>query len=480
VILALLLPLSRPLPARQTNQPAALSGEPIFDAWVEFADKEVFTARARRDIYKELEKTFSSKALERRKKRRTFPGLFDERDIPLSKSYLQRVRETGAHILGQSRWLNGTAVQATGRQIEEIKLLPGIRDVIHIRKRTLSGRWMSRGEDLPPEPEAGDKIWPGFYGRARRQVEQLGLDRLHSAGFTGRGIIVAVVDTGFDLTHSAFTHPDHSIRIIDQWDAMNDDHDTTTGPGDWIWQHTHGTYVLGTIASYLPGRLVGAAYDASFILLKAEDDVEEYFLEEYWFVSALEYAEARGADIISSSLTHYFKYEPDQLDGRTSIMSRGWEIAAGNGVIGVQGAGNHGHDSDPAVGHLGVPADAFGIIAVGAVSPDGTTARFSSDGPTADGRLKPEVMAMGNPVWTVSLTDPERYVPSGGTSMAGPLIAGGIACLLQARPHWTTEELRKALYRSCGEYRKRGRSDPAFIRGYGIPNFFRAAALEKR
>ncbi len=453
---------------------------PLLDAWVEFVDKDVYSERKKRRIYEELEKSFHPKALERRKMRRTFPGLFDERDIPLAASYLRAVRAEGARLLSQSRWLNGVAIQATQRQIDRIRLLPCVKNVLHARERTLTGSRISGREELPPPPLENEETRSGFYGRSRIQVEQLGIDRLHAAGFTGKGIIVAVVDSGFDLTHPAFRFSGHPIRVVGQRDVMNDDPITATQPGEPPWGHSHGTYVLGAIAAYLPQELMGTAYDASFLLVKAEDDVEEYFLEEYWFVTGLEYAEAQGADIISSSLTIYFKYEQDQLDGRTAVMSQGWEIASGNGVIGLQGAGNHGHDLDPSLGHLGPPADAFGILAVGAVSPDGRTTRFSSDGPTADGRLKPEIMALGYPVWTVSLTDHERFVPQGGTSLATPLIAGGIACLLQAHPGWTTAELFESLFQSCPEYQENGSPDPLLIRGYGIPDFSRAAHLDKK
>jgi subtilisin family serine protease len=266
--------------------------------------------------------------------------------------------------------------------------------------------------------------------------------------------------------------------VIAQWDFMDNDRIAALEPKDRPLQHTHGTYVLGNIASYVPGALVGSAYEASYILCKAEDDVEEYLLEEKWFVAALEYAEAHGADVITSSLGLYTGYSRDQLDGKTSVMAQGWNLAVANGVIGVQGGGNFGHDDDPEIHHLFPPADALGVIAVGAVDTDGHIARFSSDGPTMDGRLKPEVLACGAGCWTISLSDREGYIQGAGTSMAAPIMAGAVACILQVNPEWSVEEVRKSLFHSGSYFRAHGKPDPLYIRGYGIPDVFLAAGLK--
>ncbi len=461
-------------PAQSVDNKEAI----IYEAWVEFLDKGVKSPENREKIIRDLERSFNPRAFARRKKRRTLPGLFDERDFPIVKEYLKGVAATGAELMAQSRWLNGVVVRASADDLKKIIVLPYVKEVGDYHNRSLTGEYASLPEN-PAEvhrgPLEGDK---SFYGRAEIQTKQLGLHRLHQAGFCGRNVVVAVIDTGFDLSHHAFRHPERPIKVIAQWDFMDNDNRATPEQKDRPLQHTHGTYVLGNIASYAPGVLMGSAYEASYILCKAEDEVEEYLLEEKWFVAALEYAEAHGADVITSSLGLYTGYSRDQLDGKTSVMARGWNLAVANGVIGIQGGGNFGHDEDPLTHHLFPPADALGVIAVGAIDRDGSIARFSSDGPTVDGRLKPEVLACGAGGWTVSISDQKGYVQGSGTSMAAPIMAGAVACILQANPEWSVAKVKESLFHSGDYFRTHGKPDPLFIRGYGIPDVFLAANLK--
>jgi serine protease AprX len=467
--------------SNNSSNPAQIAsdGAPTrYEAWVEFLDKGVKSAKQREEILAGLERSFDPRALERRRKRQTLPGLFDERDIPIAEEYLKGVAASGADLMAISRWFNGVVVQASAEELKKIIVLPFVKEVgnYHVPRRT--GRYQSLPEnpaDVHRGPLQGEE---SFYGRAEIQTKQIGLDRLHRAGFTGRDVVVAVIDTGFDLAHHAFNHPEHPIKVIAQWDFMDNDKIVSPEPKDLPLQHTHGTYVLGNIASYVPGVLVGSAFEASYVLCKAEDDAEEYLLEERWFVAALEYAESHGADVITSSLGLYTGYLQEQLDGKTSVMVQGWNLAVANGVIGIQGGGNFGHDDDPRTHHLFPPADGIGVIAVGAVDSDGHIARFSSDGPTVDGRLKPEVLACGAGVWTISISDREGYVHGAGTSMAAPIMAGAVACILQANPGWTVTRLRESLFHSGDYFRAHGQPDPLFIRGYGIPDVFVAADLK--
>lgn len=457
----------------------SISEEPtLYEAWVEFLDKGIKSREQHDKILIGLEKNFNPRALARRKKRRTLPGLFDERDFPLVKGYLKGVATTGAELMAQSRWLNGVVVRATADELKKIVVLPYVKEVGDYHVRSLTGRYASRPEN-PADVHRGPLTeGKSFFGRSEVQTEQLGLHRLHKAGFTGGNVVVAVIDTGFDLSHRALNHPGRPIKVIAQWDFMDNDKITSPEQKDRSLQHTHGTYVLGNIAAYVPGELVGSAFAASYILCKAEDDAEEYLLEERWFVAALEYAESHGADVITSSLGLYTGYSPDQLDGKTSVMAQGWNLAIGNGVIGIQGGGNFGHDDKPHIHHLFPPADAIGVIAVGAIDSDGIITRFSSDGPTVDGRLKPEVLACGAGGWTISISDQQGYVQGTGTSMAAPILAGAVACILQANPDWTVAKIRESLFHSGDYFRTHGQPDPFFIHGYGIPDVFLAAGLK--
>jgi subtilisin family serine protease len=160
-------------------------------------------------------------------------------------------------------------------------------------------------------------------------------------------------------------------------------------------------------------------------------------------------------------------------------MTQGLNIAVSNGVVCFAGAGNDGHDDDPATGTLSPPADSADTIAVGAVLVNGAIAGFSSDGPTADGRLKPELLSQGVQVATVSLADRGGFSYSRGTSLATPVLAGAGACLLQVHPGWTVSDFRKALFASGDYFLREGKPDPRFVLGYGVPDVFRASGLKK-
>ena len=453
---------------------AELENQSLYDAWVEFKDKGITNRRQRQQTLKNLEENFDPRALARRKTKRTFPGLFDERDFPLAPEYLKSVAETGARIRVKSRWLNGMTVLATKEQIIQIKRLPFINKVGDYHAHT-PRQQLESDPELGPEQEIEVT---GFYGRSRIQVSQLGLDRLHTAGYTGRGIVIAVVDAGFNLSHKAFRHRDKPIRIKAQWDFVENDENVVPRPKLHPTHYDHGTSILGAIASYIPNELVGTAYDADFILCNAEDGETEYYLEERWYVAALEFAEAHGADVLTSSLVLYGGHSQEQTDGKTAVMTRGLNIAVGNGVICLAGSGNYGHDQDPGISHLMVPADAPDVISVGAIDSGGNIADFSSDGPAFGGKLKPEVLAMGSRASTISATDNEAFSRASGTSIATPILAGAVACLLQVHPEWTVEQLRQALFESGNYYRQHGRPDPLFVHGYGIPDVFRASGLK--
>jgi len=453
---------------------ASLVDGVLYDAWVEFKDKGRPTPDARRKIQAALEKEFDPRALARRRAKRTFPGLFDERDEPLAGEYLRGVETTGAKAQVQSRWLNGVTVIADKAQLERIKALPFVKAVrdFHLRKPRSQAPALTQAPVKNPPSTSS-------YGLTEPQIGLMNLAPLHAAGFTGRGVRVAVVDCGFALDSEAFHHPEHPLRVFAQRDFVENDDDVRPRPGIHPTNFDHGTMVLGTIAAYSPGLLVGSAYDADVLLCNAEDGDEEYYLEERWFVAALEYAEARGADVVTSSLVLYDGYTPGQADGRTAVMTLGFNIAAGNGLVCFTGAGNNGHDADPKAATLTPPGDAAEVITVGAVGADGKVVKFSSDGPTADGRLKPEVLSQGARVATVSPYNPRAFSYAQGTSLATPLLAGAGACLLQAHPEWTVRDFRKALFESGDFLRREGKPDPLFVQGYGVPDVFRAAGLKK-
>lgn len=448
-----------------------------FDAWVAFADKGLSSPEARRAAFRELEETFDPRALARRRLRRTLPGLFDEHDLPLHEAYLRGVGSTGAEIRVRSRWLNGVSVLATREELQALHDLPFVTEVRDLHPYVPRGQRPGR---IPRDPDlrrgpppSGDPV----FGWSGPQIRQLNLHRLHEAGFRGSGVRIAVIDTGFLLSHPAFTDQDASLNVVAQWDFVDADSVVSPEPGDAPDQHEHGTLVLGALAANTPGQQVGSAPESEYILLKAEDGATEYFLEERWFVAALEFAEFHGADVVSSSLVLYEGYGPEDLDGGTSVMTRGWNLATGNGIVGVQGGGNAGHDVDRETHRLLPPADAPGVITVGAITADGTIAPFSSDGLQVEDTQKPELLALGVGTATISPYEAGAYTTSNGTSMATPVLAGAAACLLQVRPGWTLAQIREALFTSGSYFRVHAGPDPLFIEGYGIPDVHLASGL---
>ncbi|MBM4185657.1 MAG: hypothetical protein FJ207_15800, partial [Gemmatimonadetes bacterium] len=413
----------------------------------------------------------SERALVRRALRRSAPGLFDKRDQDIDQGALSLIASTGAEIRQVSRWLNAVSVEADEHQLAHLRALDCVIATRPVAALSRVGpRWCAPGGD-----EGG--IAGNFYGASEPQIVQIQLDGLHAAGFTGSGVVVGVLDTGFRRTHAAFNAPGHVVSIAAEYDFVNDDPNAAPEPGDAPNQHEHGTYILGALGAYLPGTLVGAAYDASFLLAKAEDVAPDTPVEEDYFVAGIEWLEANDADVVTSSLAMFNVYGPEALDGTTTAMSVAFAIAGQNGVHCFQGAGNNGHDTNPVTNHLGIPADAFSVMAIGAVTSSGAITTFSSDGPTLDGRLKPELLARGASVWTVNPNNDTGLSSPSGTSLSTPLVAGAAACLVEAHPDWTPSQMRAALLSTASDYVAGGAPDPLFVRGFGIVRALSASSV---
>ena len=432
-------------------------------AWVFFTDKAMPTETAQRQALHARARSADPRAIERRALRRTRPGLVDYNDLSVGDRYVAGVRRTGARLRVTSAWLNAVSIEATLQQIEAIADLPFVAFIKPLGESV-------RIDPLPepvfasPAPAAAADM----YGIASEQLHQINIPAAHAAGYTGDGIVIGVLDTGFKLTHEAFNQPGHVVNVLGEWDFINDDPVTANEEGDLSIQHNHGTRVLGTIAAYMPDTLVGGAYDAAFYLAKTEDTSQEVPIEEDYYVAGLEWIEANGADIATSSLGYIDWYMQSDLDGETAVTTQAVNIATANGLVCLTAAGNRYHDDDPATSTLLAPADAFEVIACGAVDLNGDIAGFSSDGPSADGRVKPEILARGVSTATVSPDNDTGTNWVGGTSLSTPLIAAAAALVVQAHPEWTVSQVRAALFRSASDFRDNGTFDPEFVRGYGI------------
>lgn len=397
----------------------------------------------------------TKRAIERRGLRAR-GAVIDERDLHVDPSFVAALRALGANVRTESRWLHAVSIEAPPATLEVIASLPFVREIRPVRG--------GRRDELVAVP--ADATGDSAYGAALPQLSQIELLPLHARGFRGAGVVIGVLDTGFSRIHEAFQHPERPLEVIAEWDFINQDGDTAIEKGDDPNQHRHGTWILGTMAAYLPGELLGAAYDASYILAKTEDVTSETPIEEDFYVAGLEWIEALGADVATSSLGYIDWYLPEDLDGATAVTTIAVNIATAKGLICVTAAGNGGHDDDPATWRIIAPADAFDVISCGAVRDDGSIAGFSADGPTADGRVKPEVLARGVGTATVHSIDPSGLAGVSGTSLSTPLVAGAVACILEARPELDAIALRTLLFASATE--AAAGPDPLFVRGYGI------------
>jgi len=434
-----------------------------FRVWVFFTDKNIRSTAEYEAALAARKGELSQRALHRRSLRRTAPGLLDHRDLAPAREYVTVVCDTGVGLRRQSRWLNAVSVEATPQQIEAMARLLFVRRI----KR------LAHAAVRPPLPAAphgsgprdGDPPW---YGQSYDQLHQINVVAAHNAGYTADGILIGILDTGFRRTHDAFNQPGHVVNIVDEYDFVDDDDNTAPELGDPEGQHDHGTYILGTLGAYHPNILMGGAYDAAFLLAKTEDITQEVPEEEDQYVLGLEWIEANGADMATSSLGYIDWYDQSDLDGQTATTTVAVNTATANGLFCCTAAGNSFHDSDPGTSHLIAPADAFEVLTCGAVYDDGWIVYFSSDGPTADGRVKPEVLARGYDTRTVAPWNNTDIVGVDGTSLSTPLVAGAVALILQAHPDWTVDKVRRSLLHTAEDFMADATYDPYYVRGYGI------------
>ena len=395
----------------------------------------------------------------------------DAYDIPVNPQYLQAVADCGAELLNPSKWLNGVSVHVTNPAvIEAINALDFVEVVRNCpndpKAQEMKERWLAN-EMKPVAPSSRIR---GYYGGAEAQVKQLNVDVLHEMGFDGTGVVVAVLDGGFQGTEEAscFDNMREEGRLLGTRDFVY-------GSNSVYTQSTHGTSCLSTMAAYDPNEMVGTAPKASYYLIHTEDGDSENIIEEYNWVSGAEYADSLGVDVCSTSLGYItfdmiqWDHPFEHYDGKTAPMSIGAEIAASRGMICMNAAGNEGDGNCT----LGIPADAEHILTVGAVDANGNRASFSSVGPTYDGRIKPDVMAMGEGTYVASgYGNWWPYYNGNGTSFATPVFAGAVACLRQARPYASVQEICDVI-RACGN-----RADhPDSKYGFGIPDFSQAMEL---
>ncbi|MCM4165232.1 MULTISPECIES: S8 family serine peptidase [unclassified Arenibacter] len=428
-------------------------------AWVYFKDKD----RVEESLLNPSS-ILSARAIQ---KKGRFNIAIDERDVPVSEAYIAQLKlQTGITVKAKSKWFNCVHVLGNVSDIASLMDLPFVDHISYADKgiNAKSDPGIHMADQINNHINKFLEQGADFvYGQSEVQLQQLGVPVLHQNNYTGDGLLIAVLDSGFPY--------------VDQMEAfgrlrMNND---LWGGYDFVVRSTniyatngndHGTRVLSDMAGFVDGQFVGAAPDASYLLFRTEDAVTETPVEESYWVEAAERADSLGVDIINSSLGYStyddprYNYSPVDMDGNTAFISRGANIATEKGILVVNSAGNSG---DSSWGIITAPADAD-VFGVGAVDTAGNYVAFSSRGPSADGRFKPDGMALGA---GAAVIGPDgRLVKNNGTSFASPLMAGAIASLWQAFPEKNNMEIMAMVRESSSRYQ-----NPNAEMGYGIPNF---------
>lgn len=402
-------------------------------------------------------------------KRQKYGIGMDSMDIPVNSNYINQISSFNAQVIRKSKWLNALVIECDSSTLDSILALNFVISNDRIFKRAQPNKFpeLEPGEIRSSGKKARTNILD--YGAAENQIKMLGADVMHADGYDGSGLWMGVFDAGFRNmdTISHFQELYNNNQILGTYDIVDGDQTVYD-------EHTHGTSVMSCIAANSPGEIIGTGFGASFLLFRTEDANSETELEEFNWLVAAEMADSMGVDIINTSLGYSsmdnsaFSHTYNDMDGKTTIISRAATIAARKGVLCVNSAGNEGNDP---WFYITAPADADSILTVGAVGGDSVIANFSSRGPSFDGRIKPNVVAQGFLTTVVSATS--GNVTSGsGTSFSSPLMAGFVAGLWQAYPEMSNLELIELIENSAHQT-----LNPDNEYGYGIPNYGKAKFL---
>ena len=359
-------------------------------------------------------------------------------DLPPNPTYIAAIEQTGATVIYKSRWMNAALVQANETQknaILSLFFVKGIefnRPLKQARKQVIFDKFGT------------ENTTSLNYGDATAQIQLLGADAMHDLGFHGEGMLVALLDDGFLNVNTSvcLQHLFLTNKIAKVYDFVDNDNTVYAQGG-------HGTAVLSTMAGYLVNQMISPAFGASVALFRTEDNNSETPLEEANWLFAAEMADSLGADIISSSLGYNTfdnpadDYTTAMMNGKTALSTRAADLATERGMVVVLSAGNLGSNSWQIIT---APADADSVLAVGAVTRAGVYASFSSRGNTADGRIKPDVVAVGS--GTALCNTSGNAATSNGTSFSAPLVAGLVAGFWQANPYLTAQEVTRCIRKS--------------------------------
>jgi serine protease AprX len=409
----------------------------------------------------------SERAIQRRIKQNI---AIDSLDLPLNKNYIDEVVKIGATFIHASKWLNGITVKAeTDSFTIKVSKLPFVKE-FQLTKGLAKKSAIQKFAEL--EGSENFPIDNSIYGPSVYQTSILNGQFLHNQNYLGQGMQIAVLDGGF---FSADRYPAmDSLWANNQILGIKDFVDPTA---EFYKTHYHGMSVLSCMGSNVPGKLIGTATKASYWLIRSEDTGSEFLIEEDNWVAAAEFADSAGVDIINSSLGYYnfdnseMNHPFEEMDGKTTRVTRGANIAASKGILVFSSAGNEGNNiGENAWKHIVAPSDGEKVIGVGAVNKDSIPSGFTSLGPAFGGKTKPNVTALG---WSTFLQRSDgTFGYLSGTSFSSPVMAGMAACLWQSQPHASAEQVKTAIEMSGHLY-----ENPNDKMGFGIPDMYRAWQL---
>jgi serine protease AprX len=411
-------------------------------------------------IYNSALALLSEKSIERRIKNLGEENIITFEDLPLKDDYVLQLEQIGIKIDNKLRWFNAVTAYLSEAEKNIVRGFPFVEKIEVVKNFVFKSPEIESHSQFLKQ---SSNLFTFDYGLSLDQLQLSDIPAVHSKGITGDGVLLGLLDTGFNWkNHESLT----DATVVAEYDFIFKDESTENDSLDIQGQHNHGTLVFSIVGGFKDSSLIGAAFGSDFILAKTEDIRSERHIEEDNYAAAIEWMESYGVDITSSSLGYStfdppeFSYNYSEMDGKTTIVTKAVELAFRRGVVTISSAGNEGGSSWY---YITAPADGINTLAIGAVNNENQVASFSGHGPSYDGRIKPEVVTQGVGVYGAAAGNLSGYTTANGTSVSAPIASGVAALLLSVYPHLKNTQVRNILIETADNS-----SSPNNERGYGL------------